>query len=190
MENHIKAVANALWQEIKKDIPFFGICGFAVGCLNIVQFHLKEFSAVPTEEPWADALFSDFLSFHVFGLFYLALLCFGSLVACLHALKINWLWLEKSVDHLETRFTQLTSSIISFTVGLLLFVGAHAVGTDTQAIAFILALILFDCIIVVGFITAALFARHPPPFDKWYVGLGMLIISVATITWLIFYGTK
>jgi hypothetical protein len=105
MDNEIKAVALALWKEIKKDLPFFGICGFLVGWLMIVQFRLKEIGVAP-KESWADALFSDFVSFNAFGLVFVGLLGLGSLVTCLHALGINWLKLESSVAHLESRLAR------------------------------------------------------------------------------------
>jgi hypothetical protein len=79
MDNEIKAVARALWQEIKKDLPFFGICGFLVGWLMIVQFRLKETGMAPKKDSWADALFSDFVSFNAFGLVFVGLLGLGKL---------------------------------------------------------------------------------------------------------------
>lgn len=190
MDDHIKAVVSALWQEIKKDLPFFGICGLTVGWLMVAQFRLKEIGAAP-KESWADALFSDFVSFNAFGLVFVGLLGLGSLLTCLHALKINWPRLERSVAHLEARLAQLASSIISFTIGLSLFAGIHAAVTITAhgaALAFVIA--LFDILIVVGFMSAALVARRPPPFDRWYVGLGMLAASLVAITWFVLYGTK
>jgi hypothetical protein len=190
MDDHIKAVAIALWQEVKKDLPFFGICGFFVGWLMVVQFRLKEIGAAPNES-WADVLFSDFISFNAFGLIFVGLLGLGSLITCLHALKISWPHLERSVAHLEVRLAQLASSIISFTIGLSLFSSAHALFTITaQGVVLAFVIALFDGLIVVGFMSAALVARRPPPFDRWYVGSGMFAASLAAITWFVFYGTK
>jgi hypothetical protein len=190
VDDHIKAVASALWQEIKKDLLFFGICGFAVGWLMVAQFRLKEIGAAP-KESWAETLFSDFISFNAFGLVFVGLLGLGSLVTCLLALKISWPQLERSVAHLEARLAQLASSIISFTIGLSIFSSAHALFTITaQGVALAFVIALFDVLIVVGFISSALIARRTPPFDKWYVGLGMLAASLAVITLFVLYGTK
>lgn len=189
MDGHIKAVVCSLWQEIRKDLPFFGICGFAVGWLMIAQFRLKEIGVAP-KESWADTLFSDFISFNAFGFVFIGLLGLGSLITCLHALKLNWPKLEKSAVHLEARLAQLASSIISFTIGLSLFSSAHALFTITaQGVALSFLIALFDCLIVVGFMSAALVARRPPPFDRWYVGLGMFTVALVAVICFVLYGT-
>lgn len=190
MDNHIKAVGSALWQEVKKDLLFFGACGFFVGWLMVAQFRLKEIGAAP-KDSWADTLFSDFISFNAFGLVFVGLLGLGALNTTLQALKVSWPRLEKSVIHLETRLAQLASSIISFTIGLSLFSSAHALFTITaQGVFLAFVIVLFDVLIVAGFMSAALVARRPPPFDRWYVGSGMLLASLAAVTLFILYGTK
>lgn len=190
VDDHIKMVGSVLWQEIKKDLPFFGICGLAVGGLMVVQLHFKKIGVIP-EESWADDLFSDFVSFNAFSLVFVGLLGFGSVLTCLRALKINWPQLERSVAHLEVRLTQLVSSIISFTIGLSLFSGIHAVCTiTTQGAALIFIIVLFDALIVVGFMLATLVARHLPPFDRWYVSLGMFSVYLAIIALFVLCGTR
>ena len=189
MEFEIKALARSLWQEIKKDFPFFGIYGFVVGWLMIIQFRLREIGAAP-KDSWADSLFSDFFSFSAFGLVFVGLLGLGSLVTFLHAFKTNWPRLERLVIYIEARLAQMASSIISFTIGLSLLSSAHALFTMTaQGVALAFLIALFDGLVVAGFMSAALVARRLPPFDRWYVGLGTLIGLVA-VTYIVFYGTK
>jgi hypothetical protein len=162
----------------------------AVGWLMVAQVRLKEFGSAP-KESWAEALFSDFVSFNAFGLVFVGLLGLGSLVTCLRALEISWPRLEGAVVHLEVRLAQLASSIISFTIGLSLFAVLHAAVTITgQGALLAIVVALFDGLIIVGFVSAALVARRPPPFDRWYVGLGMLVAALAAITYFVFYGTK
>lgn len=161
-----------------------------VGWLMIVQFRLRAAGAAP-KDSWADTLFSDFVSFNAFGLVFVGLLGLGALVTCLRAMKINWPSLEASVAHLEARLAQLASSIISFTLGLSLFAVLHAMATTTgQGVALALVVVLFDGLIVVGFVSAALISRRPHPFDRWYVGLGMLAAAIASVTYFVLHGAK
>jgi hypothetical protein len=111
----IKTVALGLKQELLKDLPFFGACGFAVGWLMLVQYRLTQ-SGMGPKESLADALFSDFVAFNAFGPV-LGLLALGAAVTCLAALNVRRPRLEEVVDHLQVRLAQLASSIIAFTLG-------------------------------------------------------------------------
>jgi hypothetical protein len=51
-------------------------------------------------------------------------------------------------------------------------------------------ILLFDGLIVVGFMSAALVARRPAPFDRWYVGLGMLSAALVAVACFVIYGAK
>lgn len=67
MDAEIETVALRLKQEPLQDLPFFGICGFAVGWLMRIQYRLTQNGMAP-KDSLADALFSDFVSFNAFGL--------------------------------------------------------------------------------------------------------------------------
>jgi hypothetical protein len=190
MEAEIKAVAGSLLREVRKDLPFFGACGFAVGLLMLAQYRLSKNGITP-KDSWPDALFSDFVSFNAFGLVFVGLLALGALVTCLAALNIGWHKLEQVVAHLEERLAQLASSIISFTLGLSTLALLHSGYTSTAGgAALAVMVVLFDCLLVVGFVSAALVARRKPPFDRWWFGVVFLTLAVAGTLWFIFRGVK
>lgn len=189
MNEQIQAVAITLWHEIKKDSPFFGACGLAVGWLTVAQFRLKEIGVAP-KESLADALFSDFVSFNAFGFIFIGQIGLCSLVNCLIALHFSIPRLEKYLAHVEARLGQIASSIISFTVGLSFFSSGHALFTVTsQGIILAIMIAVLDCVIVVGFVLAALVARRSKPFDRWYVNFASLASALAAMSWILLFGT-
>lgn len=190
MDAEIRTVALLLKQELLKDLPFFGTCGFVVGWLMLAQYRLTQNGMGPRDS-LADALFSDFVSLSAFGLVFLGLLALGSAVTCLAALNLRWPRLERVVDHLQSRLAQQASSIISFTLGLSVTALGHSALTFTVGgIGLILLVVLFDAMLVVGFFSAMLVARRRPPFDRWWVGVMFLILAVAATLSLIFWGVK
>ncbi|HEY1396764.1 hypothetical protein [Roseateles sp.] len=190
MDAEIRTVALLLKQELFKDLPFFGTCGFVVGWLMLVQYRLTQ-NGVGPKDSLADALFSDFVSFNAFGLVFLGLLALGSAVTCLAALNIRWPRLERVVDHLQTRLAQLASSIIAFTLGLSLTALCHSLLTITAGGVGLFSMIaLFDGMLVVGFGSAMLVARRRSPFDRWWVGVMFLVLALGATLSLIFWGVK
>jgi hypothetical protein len=186
----IRTVALGLKQELLKDLPFFGACGFAVGWLMLVQYRLTQ-NGIGPKDSLADALFADFVSFNAFGLVFLGLLALGSAVTCLAALNVRSPRLELMVDHLQVRLGQLASSIIAFTMGLSLTALCHSLLTITAGgIGLFLMIGLFDAMLVVGFGSAMLVARRRPPFDRWWVGVMFLVLALAATLSLIFWGVK
>lgn len=187
---HIRAAACTLWREIKKDFLFFALCGGVVGWLMILQARLKDGGIAP-KNSWADALYADFVSFNAFGLIFVGFIGFGALRSCLRALGIDWPWLEGAVNHLETRLAQLASAIIAFTAGLSICSSLHALITITgQGLALAGLIAIFDSLIVGGYVSAVVVARGPAPFDRWYVGLGILGLVLAMIVGLVLYGAR
>jgi len=190
VDAEIRAVTGSLGREIRKDLPFFGTCGLLVGWLMVAQARLKE-GGIGPKDSWADALFSDFVSFNAFGLVFLGLLALGALATCLAALDIRWPRLEQMVEHLEGRLTQLASSIIAFTLGLSGIAFLHSGLTLSSGGALLTAMILlFNCLLVVGFGSATLVARRKPPFDRWWIGLAFLTLAIGAVLVFIFRGIK
>lgn len=190
MEAEIKAVVARLAAEIRKDLAFFGVFGALVGWLMIFQHKLQQQGAAP-KESWADALFSDFVSFNAFGTVFIGLIAIGSIATLIRKTGQTWPRLDQLVKHVENRLTQLASSIISFTIGLSIFSIAYAAVTSTGSGAKLAILILFfNFLIVVGYGSATLIARRIPPFDKWWIGLFFLFIAIAFITHFALYGMK
>jgi len=156
----------------------------------LLQYRQK-LSGIAPKDSWADALFSDFVSFNAFGLVFVGLLALGSAVTCLAALDIRWHGLERVVEHLQVRLAQLASSIIAFTLGLSMTALGHSLFTITAGgIGLALLIALFDAMLVVGFISAMLVARRRPPFDRWWVGVVFLVLAIAATLSLIFLGVK
>lgn len=190
VDAEIRMVALRLKEELLKDLPFFGACGFAAGWLMLVQYRLTQ-SGVGPKDSLADALFSDFVSFNAFGLVFLGLLALGSTVTCLAAMNVRWPRLERVVDHLQVRLAQLASSIIAFTLGLSLTALCHSLLTITAGgIGLFLMIALFDAMLVVGFGSAMLVARRRPPFDRWWVGVTFFVFALAATLSLVFWGVK
>jgi hypothetical protein len=190
VDAEIRTVVLRLKEELLKDLPFFGACGFAVGWLMLVQYRQKQ-SGIAPKDSWADALFSDFVSFNAFGLVFVGLLALGSAVTCLAALNVRWPRLERVVEHLQMRLAQLASSIIAFTLGLSLTALGHSLFTVTAGgIGLSLMIALFNSMLVVGFGSAMLVARRRPPFDRWWVGVMFFVLALAAALSLIFWGVK
>jgi hypothetical protein len=188
VDAEIRTVVLRLKEELLKDLPFFGACGFAVGWLMLVQYRQKQ-SGIAPKDSWADALFSDFVSFNAFGLVFVGLLALGSAVTCLAALNVRWPRLERVVEHLQMRLAQLASSIIAFTLGLSLTALGHSLFTVTAGgIGLSLMIALFNSMLVVGFGSAMLVARRRPPFDRWWVGVMFFVLALAAALSLIFWG--
>jgi hypothetical protein len=190
VDAEIRTVVLRLKEELLKDLTFFGACGFAVGWLMLVQYRQKQ-SGIAPKDSWADALFSDFVSFNAFGLVFVGLLALGSAVTCLAALNVRSPRLERVVEHLQVRLAQLASSIIAFTLGLSLTALGHSLFTVTAGgIGLSLMIALFNSMLVVGFGSAMLVARRRPPFDRWWVGVMFFVLALAAALSLIFWGVK
>ncbi len=121
IKQDFKYVIARLYSEIKKDYVFFSSCGFFVSWSLVLHSRLKTLGVSPSGN-WADDLFADFIPINVFVLIFLGFIGFGSITSILTALGWRSDFLLNSVSHIESRFAQLTSSILCFSFG----VAAHA----------------------------------------------------------------
>lgn len=190
MDPDYKYVTDRLTTEIRKDIWFFGLCGAFVGYFLVLHSRLKE-EGVAHGESWANELFSDFVSFNAFGLVFLGLIIVASAATVAHSRGKQLPKLEATVRHLETRLTQIASSIISFTLGLSALALFHSLMTVTAAgVKLALLIILFNGLLFSGFSTAVLIARRTKPFDTWWASSIAFALAVGALSWLIVMGAK
>jgi hypothetical protein len=190
MKEQFKIIVVRLSSEIRKDLIFFASSGVIVGLLMVWQSRLKEMG-VASGESWADALFSDFVSFNAFSHIFVGLMAIGSFATIVNALGCQWPQIEATVVHLESRFVQLASSIISFTVGVSISALLHSVYTVTvggATLAFMI--VLFNAMLFIGFVSATLVARRTEPFDRWWVSLLMLLLALGAVIGFIIRGVK
>lgn len=179
-----------LYAEVKKDLPFFVLCGIVVGYLFIFHSRLKE-KGVTQGNNWADSLFSDFVSFNAFGLVFLGLIGVATIATILKELGFQLPRIDAAVIHIETRLAQITSAIISFTLGLSALALFHSVMTITLGgIKLALFVFLFDMLLLCGFFSAVLVAQRSKPFDKWWGAAIMLAFAAGFLAWFIVAGVN
>lgn len=190
MDQKIKYVVDRLYAEIKKDLLFFGLCGIVVGYLFIFHSRLKE-KGITQGNNWADSLFSDFVSLNAFGLVFFGLIGVAAIATILKELGFQLPRLEAAVIHLETRLAQITSAIISFTLGLSALALFHSVMTVTLGgIKLALLAFLFDMLLLSGFFSAVLVVKRNKPFDKWWGAAIMLAFVAGFLVWFIVAGVS
>lgn len=190
MDTNFKYVVDRLNTEIKKDLAFFGTCGAFVGYFLVLHSRLKE-QGIAQGDSWAEALFSDFISFNAFGLVFVGLIALGSISTIANSLGASWPRLEAAVNHLEVRLTQISSSIISFTLGLSVLAFLHSFMTiTTGGTKLAILIVLFNALLFFGFFSAILVARRVKPFGTWWAATFILVMVLGALAWFIVMGTK
>jgi hypothetical protein len=190
MEKEIRNVLACLQQEIRKDLWFFASCGAFVSLLLVWHARLKEMG-ISEGKSWPEALFNDFVSFNSFGLIFIGLLGLGASAAILDRVGIKWERLDKTLIHLELRLIQITSTIISFTVGLSASALIHSLFTVTVGgvkLAFII--VIFNTMLLIGIFSSAVVARRVEPFNNWALSVFMLLSALGLTAWLIVKGAS
>src|SRR5262249_11629842 len=161
-------VIGKLWTEVKKDIAFFGSCGFVVGCILVLRKRLMELG-IAYGKDWADILFSGFFSFEAYAFIFLALIIVASTDTILKSLGVHSPRLVTAVIHIENRLAQVASSIISFVSGLAVVSLLHSLWTQTlSGIKLFCLLLYFITFLVFIFSTAAFVSHRFKPFDRWW----------------------
>lgn len=190
MEETVKATAKALLLEMRKDILFFGGCGFITGLLLVWQTRLKAMGVI-NDDTYALSLFSDFVSFSAFGFIFIGLIALGTLQTIFLSIGWKWRWLEATVAHLEGRLTQFASTILCFISGLLALALLYSFfNLETGGALLALISIPFSLVIFAGNVSAIIVVRREPPFNKWWVAMLFLVGHSWLIIALILRGTK
>lgn len=190
MDSKIKEIIDRLVCEFKKDFLFFGACGALAGYLMVVHSRLKE-EGIVHGDAWGNSLFSDFVSVNAFGLVFVGLIALASISTIASSCGFNWPKLEAAVRHLETRLTQISSSIISFTAGLSLLALLHA-GMTISSGGLVLAILViaFNGLLFIGFVSALLIARRIKPWGSVWYAVFSLLMALAALVWFFVKGTK
>lgn len=190
MPPEIKSIASRLFQEIRRDAPFFSSCGFIVGLFMIWQSRLAKLG-VATGDSWPKELFGDFVSFNAFGLVFLGQLALGAIASAFAALNRPLPKLEAVVSHLEERLSQLASSIIAFTAGMSALALLHAFLTlEAGGLLLALSVVSFDSIVFSGFVTAVAVSRRVDPFKGLAPALSSLLVALFVVGWFLVRGAK
>lgn len=190
MDTDYKYLIDRLGAEIRKDFYFFGLCGAFVGYFLVLHSRLKE-EGVAHGESWPKELFSDFVSFNAFCLVLIGLIMVASVATVANSRGKQWPKLEAAAHHLETRLTQIASSIISFTLGLSASALVHSLMTVTVAgLRLALLIVIFNGLLFSGFSLAVLIARRTKPFDTWWAACIAFATAVGLLSWLIVMGPR
>jgi len=190
MDPDLKLVLDKFLAELKKDIYFFGGCGFTVALFMVWQARLQELGV--TKNPhWANELFSDFMSFNAFGLIFFGYLLLACIVNTSIGLGYSLPKLASAVSHMESRLTQIASSIIAFMVGLLALVLIYSViNLDGGGLKLIFLVFVFSFFIL-GSLTAALLIGHrTEPYNIWWVSIIVFVLLACLLAWLLIQSGK
>lgn len=183
MPENLKPVLKSLHSEIKKDFLFFVACSFVVGLSMILQFYMVGNNQ--STSSW----FASFMPFGMFFSIYFGYLFVAVVATIVASLGYFPVWLEFSVRHVEERFTQVTSAVVSFIFGALTFIVLLSVFFwDFSGIS--LLVMLFFCLVfvVVSFVIAVAMGRRINPFDTWYFALLVMVFIFFALFWLLMKG--
>lgn len=190
MDQDLKTAVDRFTVELRKDIWFFGGCGVVVALFMVWQARLKELG-IANDSKWATDLFSDFVSFNAFGLIFFGYLFLGCIANVFFDFGRPLAKLEAAVNHMESRLTQIASSIVSFMAGLLLLVVIYSIlNLDSGGFLLIAMSGLFSGFVFVTFVIALAVGRRTKPFEKWWVSALMFLCTTGTLGWLLIHGGK
>ena len=188
MDTNLMAAFLLFKEEIKRDLLFFGSCGFAVGLFTVWQARLSELG-VGKNAKWASELFADFISFNAFGLVFLGYLFFACLSTVLADIGRPSATLDAAVSHSETRLMHMASSITAFMLGVLALVILYsALRLDLGGLKLIALSALFCILVVAAFFTALAVGRRSPPFNRWWAAVLCAGLAIAILGWLLIQG--
>lgn len=180
----VRAIGLSLYEEIRKDILFFGALGAVVGYLFPVH-HKLESAGLAEGKAWADALAEDFLSIDAYAFVLFGLIAIGALASALSGFWREVSWLNAMRVHVEHRLAQIGSSIICFVSGMCAIAILHAVFTITPGGLLLLpATLLVIAFIVGSYIVGILIARRIEPFASRWAAVFMLSATACAIAWL------
>lgn len=186
----MKLVFDKFSAELKKDILFFGGCGFTVALFLVWQARFQELG-ITKNAHWANELFSDFISLNAFSLVFLGYLLLACIANISIGLGCSFPKLTNAVSHMESRLTQIASSIIAFMVGLLTFVVLYSIlNFDDGGLKLIFLAFVFSFLIL-GSLTAALLIGHrTKPYNIWWVSVLTFAVFACLLAWLLVQGGK
>lgn len=189
MEMKIKRAFVRLKSEFRKDMCFFGFCGALVGLLIFWQAKAREDGW--SKSDWANALFADFLAFKAYALFFFIYLFAGCACTILKHPAISPKHIARMkpmLDHADTRFTQITSSLLAFMAGLSALVALVSfINLDASGLKLIGYAAAFCAFISTVYTASHFVARGAKPFDRWQAAAIAFAISFIAFIWLVFF---
>ncbi|MCW5199662.1 hypothetical protein VU05_02935 [Desulfobulbus sp. F1] len=178
MNNDLKKSIDRLTIEIKNDIYFFGGCGFLVGIMLIWQARFKEIG-IADNPKWASETFNDFLSGNAFGFIFFIYVLLGTANNVIGKFGYNSSRIENIINHIGDRFYQIGSSIVSFTIGFIVFVFIYSLfNCEIGTIRLFLTASLFSIFIATIVVMADILARRVKPFDKHFALLAVILLVI------------
>lgn len=185
MDSDLRMAIDRIKSELLADIGFFAFCGAGVGVLTVWQHRFKELGWAKSPH-WASDLFKDFVSVNVFTFIFFAYLLLACGAAILASAGSPNRRLEQFVIHIETRFVQIVSAIVSFIAGLAIFVLVYSIvridpgGFRLVFMSAILVLLVFGTGVM-----GILVGRRSAPFNHWAGALVMMVLLVGSFGWLL-----
>jgi hypothetical protein len=185
MDPDLKNAIDRLKGEVGKDIYFFGASGFVVGVFMVWQFRLQELG-LTKKVTWSADLFNDFVSFNAFAFIFYAYLLLSCARTVVERTTTVPAWLASIVLHVETRLTEIASSILCFLIGLTVYAAIFSFFT-LEAGGLKLALLIcgFCLFTALSYLSAYTIGNRVKPFDKWWVALISFIVLTVSVVYLL-----
>lgn len=180
------SLISRLFDEIKKDWPFFSFCGFLVSSSVILRGQLEAFSGSLGADG-SRALMLDFFPIRAFFFIILIFWCLGAVSSLLNNWGWPWAFLDGVVHHIELRFLQLTSSILCFCLGVAAYAMFHSALISSPDGIILFRLVLVVCLLLTGFFIIVSSAYRLLPFIPWPWGLVFLIGTIIIFVLLIMH---
>ncbi len=173
MDSNLKKLITRLYEEVKKDIYFFGACGFFVGILFISQSRLKELGIL-RDPKFASDLFKDFLSINAFIFVFVA---YVILSWTNHFITCSIL--DKTISPIGEKLHQFGSSIVSFAIGFSFFVFSYSViFIDIDGFKLFFVIFLFALFIINTVVLAEFSAKIKDFSFKIHIFFSILLIAI------------
>ncbi|QFT53920.1 hypothetical protein FIU95_04975 [Microbulbifer sp. THAF38] len=188
MNEILKEAYSEFLSELKKDLPFFSLSGALVGIFMIIYAPARR-AGIASEESWANALFSDFVSFQAYGLMLFGVLILGSAAVCISRLEFRCNIFHDSAAHLKLRLKQVTSSIVAFTLGLSIVSIIHsAFNWSVHGTALALLMICFNSMLITGLFSSEIALYLIETSKKKSAPFLALFASILPIVGLLLWG--
>lgn len=190
MSKELEVALRGLSEEIKKDIYFFGLTGAIVALLMVWQERFKELGIAKTPH-WANDLFSDLMSVNAFGFIFFGYLIISCLANIADKAGHPSSKLENMVIHLEMRFSQMASAIISFLIGFTGFIILYSfIDFDLSGLKLIGLIIGLSFFIIGSYMCAVMVGRRTEPWNNLWVSVLSLMALGLDLWWLLIQNAK
>lgn len=181
MERNALRVLALFRKEFRKDLSFFGACGLLVAVFELLQFHSAQPNR-PTTFQWADTLFTDFVPVHACAFFFYCYLSLACLATILSVKRSSENKLNDVANHVQQRWTQLSSATIAFLCGFCVIPLLRSIfkwessGLELAA----LSAVLSGGLLLTLWLGAVVRDRVKP-FDKKAAAVALLLITAGVI---------